>query len=550
MRVFYSAAVLTVSTAVLFFTSTAGSKSCAADSTGEKPNILLIHTDDIGPGDISVYNPDGKIKTPEIDKLAATGLRFNHAHTPAALCAPTRYALLSGNYPWRGRYPAGDWSWHTDTQFLEGQQTFAHFVKKAGYKTAMFGKSNVGLIYEKMIDANTPDFSSKLKEGPIQWGFDYSYIISRGHMTFPYVYYENNVLVGDPKNVIQLKAGPQKVPGSVVTGDGPGYADWDSTDVGRTITEKATAFIDGVLAENKKAGKRQPFLIHFNTDGAHGPHTPADTLFGRKLKDETKMNGQTDMILETDVITGQLVKVLKERGLYANTLIIYTSDNGGIPGDKVEKFGHDAVNGLRGNKSTIWEGGTRVPFIVHWGDDTAEGSKIKPGTITNQVIGTHDLAATFAEIAGIAPGADQALDSVSILPILLGKQPEDKPLRDYLLVQSSPGSDTRPGGIPVELREQFKNRPKPQQAYKNFLVRNANNEGFDGIGHAVIKNNWKLILGLTDKPEFLANLSEDPKEATNLLDKPESKEIIEKYNSIYQDIRKSKRSTAALKVAK
>jgi arylsulfatase A-like enzyme len=511
-----------------------------------RPNILLIHTDDVGWGDYSIYNPDSKIKTPEIDHLAKTGIKFNHAHTPAALCAPTRYALLTGNYPWRGRYPAGNWNWHTDTQFLSGQKTFGHFLQQAGYRTAMFGKANLGLVYEKMIDDKTPDFSSKLKEGPIEWGFDYSYIIPRGHMTFPYVYYENNILVGDSKKVIPLKAGSLKG-GSVVTGDGPGYSDWDSTDVGRTLTEKATAFIDDVLARNKTEEKHQPFLIHFNTDGAHNPHTPTDVLFGRKLKDET-ITPQTDMILETEIIVGQFIKVLKERNLYANTIIIVTSDNGGIPADKLEKFGHDAVGGLRGSKSTIWEGGTRVPFIVHWGDDTEAGSKIKPGIVTNQVIGTHDLAATFAEIAGVEPGDDQALDSVSFLPVLLGKQSEDQPIRESLLVQSSPGRDTAQGGIPAELKEQFRNRPRPLQAYQNYRAKLAKDEGFDGIGHAILKDGWKLLLGLTDKPEFLVDLKNDPKETTNLLEDSTNKKRIEELQTIYQFIRKSKRSTPPLKL--
>ncbi|MDR3197154.1 MAG: arylsulfatase [Planctomycetaceae bacterium] len=510
-----------------------------------RPNILLIHADDVGWGDFTSYNSASKINTPEIDRLAQTGIRFTNAHTPAALCAPTRYALLTGNYPWRGRYPAGDWNWHTDTQFLPGQKTFGHFLQQAGYRTAMFGKANLGLVYEKMIDDNTPDFSSKLAEGPVQWGFDYSYIIPRGHQSFPYAFYENNILVGDPAAITQLKAG--KVNGGQVNADGPGVPDWDSSQTGRILTEKVIAFIDNHLEQNKKDGNNKPFLIHFNTDGAHGPYTPPETLFGRKLAGETQMAAHTDMILEVDVIVGHLVKSLKERNLYANTVVIVTSDNGGIPAER-EKFGHDAVGGLRGNKSTIWEGGTRVPFIVHWGDDTINGSKIKPETVTDQVVGTHDLAATFAEIAGVEPGEDQALDSVSFLPVLLGKQSEDKPIRESLLVQSSPGRDTTEGRIPPELRERFQNRQRPLQAYQNFRAKSAQDEGFDGIGHAILKDRWKLFLGLTDKPEFLVNLKDDPKEANNLLEDSANKKRIEEYQTIYKSIRESKRSTPPLKL--
>jgi arylsulfatase A-like enzyme len=512
----------------------------------ERPNILLVHVDDVGWGDYTIYNPQSKIKTPEIDRLATTGIRFTAAHTPAGLCAPTRYALLSGNYPWRGRHAQGTWGFHTETQFLSGQKTFGHFLQKAGYRTAMFGKANLGFVYEKMIEPNQPDFTSKLSEGPVQWGFDYSFVIARGHQSPPYAFYENNTLVGDPSKVVTLTEGKQPN-GGVIPSTGPGLPEWNSVEVGRQIAEKAIAFIDNHLAQNKTDGKERPFLIHFNSDGAHGPYTPPQELFGRKLAGETKMTAHTDMVLETDILVGNFVKVLKERNLYKNTVIIVTSDNGGIPAER-DQYEHDAVGGLRGRKSNIWEGGHRVPFIVHWGDDTEKGSKIKPGSVSNQVIGTLDLAATFAEIAGVEPGDDQALDSVSILPILLGKQDESKVLRDYLLVQSSPGRDTSEERIPPELRERFQNRPRPLQAYNNYRSKTAKDEGFDGIGHAIIKDDWKLFLGLTDKPEFLVNLKDDLKEQTNLIEKPEHKERIEQYHTIYQKIRKSSRSTPPLKL--
>ncbi|MDR1957811.1 MAG: sulfatase-like hydrolase/transferase [Planctomycetaceae bacterium] len=514
-----------------------------------RPNILLVHADDVGWGDFTSYNSASKIHSPEIDRLAETGIRFTDVHTPAALCAPTRYALLTGNYPWRGRFPGGDWNWHTDTQFLPGQKTFGHFLQQAGYRTAIFGKANLGLVYERMNSPDEPDFSSKLAEGPIQWGFDYSYIIPRGHQSFPYAFYENNVLVGDSAKITTLKAG--KVNGGQVNADGPGVPDWDSSQTGRILTEKVIAFIDNHLEQNKKDGTDKPFLIHFNTDGAHGPYTPPEELFGRKVAGETKMTAHTDMVLEVDVIVGHLVKELRKRHLYSNTVIIITSDNGGIPAER-EKFGHDAVGGLRGNKSTIWEGGTRVPFIVHWGDDTAQGSKIKPGTVTHQVVGTHDLAATFADIAGTEPGEDQALDSVSFLPVLLGKQSEDKPIRESLLVQSSPGSDIQfplSGRVP----EQFRNRPNPQNAYRTFRSNQAKKEGgdsIDGIAHAILKDRRKLFLSLTDQPEFFVNLKDDPKEEVNLLEDASQKKRIEEYQTIYKTIRESKRSTPPLKISK
>ncbi|MDR0610284.1 MAG: sulfatase-like hydrolase/transferase [Planctomycetaceae bacterium] len=501
------------------------------------PNVLLILADDIGYGDFSCYNPQGHIRTLELDRLAATGIRFTNAHSPAALCSPTRYAILTGNYPWRGRNPDGTWTYVGPTQFLPGQKTIGHFLQQAGYRTAMFGKAGIGTTYERMISADVPDFNSKLSEGPIQWGFDYSYIIPRGHQIGPYVYYENNILVGEPSKITMLEQedhwGRTK---------GFGIADWDSSAIGQTLTEKATAFIDKHLKQNRIEGKERPFLIHFCSDGAHAPYTPPQTLFGHQLAGATGMSARTDMVLEIDILLRQFVKILKERNLYNNTVIIVTSDNGGLTLNDRKHFGHDAVGGLRGQKGSVWEGGHRVPLIIHWGDDTDAGSVIKPGTVTRQLVGLHDIVATLSEIAGIEPGEDQSLDSVSLLPVLLGKQDETIPIRDNLLIQSQYGYDTLPLGIPKEFQD------KPFREYADFLTQKAHNEGFEGIGHAVITNRWKLILGLKDQPEFLVDLNEDLYERTNQISDTTQQQRINEYLSIYQTIRKSKRSIPPLRV--
>jgi arylsulfatase A-like enzyme len=505
--------------------------------SAEKPNVLLILTDDIGYGDFQCYNPQGRITVPEIDKLAATGIRFTDAHSPAALCSPSRYAVVTGNYPWRGRNPDGTWTYIGPTQLLSGQKTIGHFLKQAGYRTAMFGKAGFGTTYEKMVTEEEPDFASKLSEGPIQWGFDYSYIIPRGHQICPYAYYENNVLVGDPSKIVMLE---QEDHWGLTKG--LGIADWDSSTIGQTLTEKATAFIDEHLKQNKAEGKERPFLIHFCSDGAHAPYTPPKTLFGRKLAGATGMSAHTDMVLEIDVLVGQFVKILKERNLYKNTVIILTSDNGGLTLNDRKRFGHDAVGGLRGQKGSIWEGGHRVPLIIHWGDDTVAGSTIKPGIISRQLVGLHDLAATLCDIAGVEPGEDQALDSISVLPVLLGTQDENVPIRDNLLIQSQYGFDTLPFGIPPE----WKN--KPFRKYADFLAQKAKNEGFEGIGHAVIKDHWKLIFGLKNQPEFLADLNEDLQERVNLIAEPKQQQRIDEFQSIYQSIRKSKRSVPPFRI--
>lgn len=523
----------------------------AAEKTeAASPNILMILTDDIGYGDFKCYNSESRIATPHIDRLSQTGMRFTNAHSTASVCAPTRYSVLTGNYPWRGRRPEGCWAWYGETQFLPGQKTFGHFLQSAGYRTAMFGKSNLGMVFEKMKSPTMPDFTSPLSEGPVQWGFDYSFIISVGHMGKPYVYFENNKVYGDPAKIVDMKKGPLN--GGMITNDGPGMPDWDSSLVGKQLTEKAIAFLDDHMARNKAEGKNRPFAIHFNTDGSHEPYTPPETLFGEKLKGKTGTSARLDMIYEVDVILGKLVEVLKARGLYDNTLIVLTSDNGGIMNQgEFQDFGHSSVGNLRGHKTEVWEGGHRVPFIVHWGDDTEQGSRIKPGSVSNQLIGIHDVVPTFCELAEVFPNEDQALDSVSLVPVLFGKQEESEPIREFLIVQPCHHFDAFTARItefnPTIVGLDPKEAHQKWVAYMTARAQKAKKEGFDGIGHVLIKNEWKLFLDLFDKSEFLVDLDEDPGEKNNLLNKPRTQNMQKELESLYHKARSSKRTTPAIR---
>ena len=517
-----------------------------------KPNILLVLADDIGFGDFSCYNPEGKIQTAAIDRLAATGMRFTSAYAPAAVCAPTRYAILTGNYPWRGMDPEGTWDRYGRTAFRPGQKTFGHFLQSANYRTAMFGKANVGAEYERMLAPDSPDFSSPLSQGPIQWGFDYSYIMILGHQGPPYAFYENNRMVGDPSKIVNLESGPLN--GGAIGGRGPGLPDWDSSNVGRQLTEKAIAFIDDHLAKNKAEGKDRPFMIHFNTDGDHAPYTPSETLFGKQLKGETRMNAKTDMILEVDFIVEHLVTALKQRGLYENTLIILTSDNGGITNTgELQAFGHDAVGGLRGLKTNIWEGGVRVPLIMHWGDDTQTGSKIRFNHVSHQMIGLHDLVPTFCEIAGIQPGDDQMLDSISFLPVLLGKNDDSKQFRQSLIVQACHRFDAftaRPKEFDPQTKDlDPRERHEKWVEYMNKRYREGKRRGLDGIGRAVIMDGWKLCFNLTaDEADYLSDMNSDPVERNNLLEAAHAREKRDELEKEYRRIRASNRSTPPLRV--
>lgn len=503
-----------------------------------RPNVVYIMADDIGWGDFQCYFSKGKVPTPNIDRLAREGMRFTDAHTAAALCAPTRYTVATGNYTWRGRLPGGTWGWHQEPQFLPGQKTVGHLLQEAGYRTGLFGKLHFGGVFESNA-AGKPDFTKPMKVGPREWGFTDSYVLLGGHQAPPYCFIENNSVDGDGAKVRDLAAGPLN--GGAVPSAGPGLPDWDSRKVGEKLVEKVIAFMD--------AGKEQPFYVHLSTDGAHGPYTPPETLRGSPVKGVTQMSAKTDMAHEVDVIVGKLVEALTQRNLLENTLMIVTSDNGGIPADR-ETFGHDAVGGLRGAKSLIWEGGHRVPFVAMW------KGHVPAGTVRNQLIGTLDIVPTFVELAGGKFEPDQMLDSVSLAPVLLGQRGDDQPVRETMLIQSSPGRDAftdvagskgpdipkrRKGAGQKISAEEFK---KAKNRAHNQIAKKGEKSGSDGMAHALRQGAWKLVFDIEhDQAVALYNLDDDLNEQKNLIAEAAQKERIAQMDKIYRDIRSSKRST-------
>jgi hypothetical protein len=214
-------------------------------------------------------------------------MRFTDAHTPAALCAPTRYAVATGNYTWRARQPGGTWGWNQQPQFLPGQKTVGHLLQEAGYRTALFGKLHFGGVFEKN-PAGKPDLTKPMKVGPLQWGFHDSHVLLGGHQAPPYCFFHNNRIDGDPAAVVALQPGPLN--GGAITAAGPGLPDWDSRRVGQTLVEQAIAFID--------RAKDQPFYIHLSTDGAHSPYTPPDDILGTPVKGASKITPKADMVHE------------------------------------------------------------------------------------------------------------------------------------------------------------------------------------------------------------------------------------------------------------
>jgi arylsulfatase A-like enzyme len=471
---------------------------------GELPNILVFLMDDMGYGDCRAYNPDGLVELPNMEKLAKDGMLFTDAHSPSAVCAPTRYSLLTGNYPWRGRNENGTWAFNHPSQILPRQETLAHVLKRSGYRTAFFGKVHLGgRVYSKStgeplegwkIDYTDIDFNRPIGQGPVEQGFDYSYSLPNGIQGKPYAFFENGRLVGSPDELKLWKKG--EYGNSIVKATGFGAADWDSSQAGPILTEKALAFLDRHFAENK--GK--PFYMHYCSQACHTPHSPPDELGGVPVRGVSGIDPKLDMIFEADVTLGLIMKKLHEAGQLENTLIIFTSDNGGLVWGEERKQGHQACGPLRGAKSLIWEGGHRVPFIACW------AKAIEPGSRSDALIGLQDIYATLVELTRQSLEPSQGLDSQSFLSVLTGDT-TTSPCRT-LFVQ-------------------------------------ANEEDVDGqrLMKMVRDGDWKLITTRDLKPVELYNLKYDLSEKNNLINHPEQQGRIERMHNELKRIMNSKRST-------
>jgi arylsulfatase A-like enzyme len=475
----------------LFFCFSATTAFCA--HAQEKPNVIIFFMDDMGYGDCRAYNPESKVSLPNIENLSAHGMRFTDAHSPSAVCAPSRYSVMTGNYPWRGRLENGTWMFHQHSQILDGQATLGQLMQTAGYSTAFFGKVHLGgtvfsTTTKKPVswkyDYHDIDFSRKWKDGPSDLGFDFTYSLPQGIQGPPYIAFRNGFLDGNPDDLIEWKPGTYG--DSVIPTNGFGLKQWDSSVAGPNLIREATGFID----RHVEADTCKPFFMHYCTESCHIPHTPPKTLAGKPVRG-TAGDAHLDMLFEADIQLGMLVARLKAHGILENTLILFTSDNGGLargkPGQKL--LGHNSNAPLRGSKATIWEGGHRVPLIAHWGNGTRTGSTITPAATSSALVGLQDIFATLAELTGQTLQAKQGLDSQSFLPALLQQDPVH--LRHELLVQANDG---------------------------------------DGWGQKLAKafreDQWKLIATKDRKPLHLFNLNEDVAEEHDLIDSGEQKSRI------------------------
>jgi arylsulfatase A-like enzyme len=390
------------------------------------PNIVYILADDLGYGDVSVYNHDGKINTPNVDRLAREGMRFTDAHTTSSVCTPSRYSILTGVYPWRSRLPVGVLRGYSRTLIDEGQPTVASMLKASGYRTGVVGKWHLGLdwvpkaaykdsispaynrdrlygIREEM-EPGQIDFTQQTSGGPATQGFDYSYILPASLDMPPYCYLENDRLTELPTD-----STPGNKLASGYTGPfwragkkAPGF---DFYQVVPRFADKAIGFI-------RRAGKGGgPFFLYFPMPAPHTPWMPASGFVGKSGAGQ-----YGDYVQEVDVMVGRVLHVLDSMGLSKNTMVVFASDNGPYWRQNfVEEFHHKAAGEYRGMKGDVWEGGHRVPFIVRW------PGRVKAGSVSGATITLGCLMATCRDIVGNHSAAYEAKDSYSIYGVLEGK---------------------------------------------------------------------------------------------------------------------------------
>lgn len=396
----------------------------------ESPNIVIILADDLGSGDISSYNKKSKIQTPHIDKVAERGIRFTNAHSPAAICTPARYSLLTGRYSWRTHLKNGVlWPW--DGPLIKPERvTMPEMLQEQGYFTAAVGKWHLGWEWptrdnQKVEGAGkNVDFSKPIKVGPLSHGFDYYFGDDVPNFP-PYTFIENRRVAVVPT---------EQKPNSMFGHSGPMAEGWRLDAVIPTITEKSVSVIDSLA----NTAEQTPFFLYFSLTAPHTPIVPVDQFRGK-----SDAGAYGDYVFQIDWSVGQVMQALKRHNLDENTLVIFTSDNGSPARDGTnmsgelnsvtDKYGHDPSNGLRGMKADVWEGGHRVPFIAYW-----------PGTIpfdveSEEVISLVDIMATIAELTNYQLDDSMAEDSYSITAPLLDKD-YSVPLREATVYVSGAGA--------------------------------------------------------------------------------------------------------------
>jgi arylsulfatase A len=409
-----------------FYLALALTRGVAADgpSPSRPPNIVYILADDLGYGDVHCCNAEGKIATPQLDRLAAGGMRFTDAHSSSAVCTPTRYGILTGRYNWRSSLKSGVLNGYSKRLIEPGRLTVPEFLRQNGYRTGCVGKWHLGMDWprregnssDKVETGWEVDYGRPITNGPTAVGFDDYFGISASLDMPPYLFIDRDRPAGIPS---VEKTWVRK---------GPAGADFEATNVLPALVRAATSFIEK-NAEAARGGK--PFFLYAPLSAPHAPILPTPEWRGK-----SRLNDYGDFVMQVDQAVGQILASLETWGLAGETLVIFTSDNGCSPVANYPELlakGHDPSAGFRGTKADIFEGGHHVPFIVRW------PGKVKPATASHQIVCLTDLFSTCAEILGARLPDTAAEDSVSLLPALLGGTATG-PVRETIVHHSVNGS--------------------------------------------------------------------------------------------------------------
>lgn len=393
------------------------------------PNIVFILADDLGYGDISCLNPQSRINTPHHDRLAREGISFTDAHSSSAVCTPTRYSVLTGRYCWRTRLKNGVLWGYSPPLIEPDRTTVASLLKAAGYATACVGKWHLGLGWQtrrgvELVDPPVPHdpgvlWDQPLTAGPHTVGFDYSCIIAASLDMPPYCFIENGRVIEPQMRACGDRPRPAMYRGGLIS---RGFEH-------ETCLLELTRRAEQWIVDQSRSAPQQPFFLYFPTTSPHTPHLPRPPFVGA-----TDIGPYGDFVTEHDWCVGQILAALDRSGLAENTLVIVTSDNGPhkSPLHLESRFGHHSTHIYRGQKSDVWDGGHRVPFLARW------PGVVHAGTTCDSTICLTDLLATCAAIAHQPLGAEAGEDSINLLPYLRGEAC-DAPLREATVHHSVEG---------------------------------------------------------------------------------------------------------------
>lgn len=421
------------------FLAALGASALARSAPRPKPNVVVILADDLGYGDLSCYGAT-KIPTPNLDRLARQGVRFTHAYTPSSVCSPTRYGLMTGRYCWRTSLQRQVLNVNAPLHIEPSRLTLSSLFKKHGYTSAAIGKWHLGYGNRPTVDWNQP-----LRPGPLELGFDYHFGVPSNHGDLTRAYVRNDALIGRIPGVPYVP-GTQNTP--------PAGLSQPRVDdrVNVTLASEAVAFLE--------RSAKQPFFLYFTPVAVHNPVTP-----NKQFRGQAAAGLYGDYVAELDWAVGQVLATLDRLKVASNTLVLFTSDNGGVvlpygqgANDQAREFplnleddtggavskhyrraqaeageaGHRIVGNLRGRKHSIYEGGFRVPYIVRWPGHTAAGS------VSAEVVSLVDTLATCAGILGEPLPRNAAEDSYDILPAILGRKLAG-PLREATVLHNAEG---------------------------------------------------------------------------------------------------------------